>query len=41
VTREVDLLDVLKQSIERHGARKRRVGASVGAKRTPAKRGGG
>lgn len=37
VTREVDLLDVLKQSIEQHGGRKRRASASTAAKRPPRK----
>jgi DNA end-binding protein Ku len=35
VTREADLLDVLKQSIEQHGARKRRGSRSSAGKRSP------
>jgi DNA end-binding protein Ku len=37
VTREVDLLDVLKQSIEQHGARKRRASRSTSSNRSPSK----
>jgi DNA end-binding protein Ku len=37
VTREVDLLDVLKQSIEQHGARKRGTSHSPAGKRSPRK----
>lgn len=38
VTREADLLDVLKQSIEQRGAGKRRAGASMPGKRSPSKK---
>jgi len=37
LTREADLLDVLKQSIEQHGARKRRGSRSNAGKRPPSK----
>ncbi|HEX3392247.1 MAG TPA: Ku protein [Solirubrobacteraceae bacterium] len=37
ITREVDLLDVLKQSIEQHGARKRGGSGSPAGKRPPGK----
>lgn len=38
VTRQADLLDVLKQSIEQHGARKRRAGGKPATKRSTTKR---